>query len=212
MKFSKFMAVLFGMLGIALAVFTVRLGFRALDAKPQLVRAPEAARAQAEAMLEAVCEGDFASAGQMLQGQPSLGAGRPAGDAAGQLVWDAFMDSLSYEFSGACYATDSGVAWDVRLTGLDISSVTEVLRDRSQTLLAQRVAQAENISEIYDENNDYREDFVMDVLLDAVAAALEEDAEYITKDITLNLVYLQGQWWIVPEDGLLEAISGGILS
>lgn len=212
MKFSKLMAVLFGLLGIALAVVSVQLGFRALDAQPQLVRAPEAARVQAEAMLDAVCQGDFASAGQMLQGQPSLGADRAAGDASGELVWEAFMDSLSYEFLSECYATDSGVAWDVRLTALDISSVTDALRDRSQALLAQRVAEAEDVTQVYDENNDYREDFVMEVLLDAVTAALEEDASYITKDITLNLVYRQGQWWIVPEDALLDAISGGILN
>lgn len=212
MKFSKFAAVLLGLLGIAIAVFTVKLGVWALDAEPQLVQVPASAQARAEALMEAVCSGDFAAAQEMLQGKPSLGADRSAGDTAGELVWEAFVDSLSYEFTGECYATDSGIAWGARVTALDITSVTQVLRDRSQELLAQRVEEAEDITDIYDENNDYREEIVMEVLLDSIAIALEQDARYITKDITLKLVYQQGQWWVVPESELLEAISGGILN
>lgn len=212
MKFSKCIAILFGLMGIALAVFAVKLGFSAMDAQPELVQVPEPARERAEALLDAVCEGDFTAAGEMFQGQPSLGVDRPAADEAGVLVWNAFVDSLSYEFLGECYATDSGVAWDVRLTALDMTSVTGALREHSQTLLSQRVEQAQDVSEIYDENNDYREEFVMDVLMDSVAIALEQDAQYVTKDFTLNLVYQQGQWWVVPEEALLEAISGGIIS
>ena len=75
----------------------------------------------------------------------------------------------------------------------------------------QRVAEAEDPGEVYDENNDYREDLVMEVLQTAAREALQSDAREISWEITLNLVYENGQWWIMPEQTLLEAISGGIL-
>jgi hypothetical protein len=66
------------------------------------------------------------------------------------------------------------------------------------------------MSEVYGPNNDYREDFVMAVLRDAVQEALAEDAKSTTVSITLELVYADSQWWVVPSDELIRAISGGI--
>ena len=40
---------------------------------------------------------------------------------------------------------------------------------------------------------------------------LEQDAKQTSWELTLNLVYENGQWWIMPEQDLLRAISGGIL-
>ena len=68
------------------------------------------------------------------------------------------------------------------------------------------------ISEIYDSNNEYREDFVLGALYDAALAALEEDAATVSWDVTLNLIYQDGQWWIMPDQSLLQAISGGVLN
>lgn len=100
---------------------------------------------------------------------------------------------------------------DIQITAMDIDSVTVNLRQRAQTLLEQRIGQAKDTSEIYDENNEYREDFVMDALYDAAREALAEDAKTVSWEITLNLIYQEGQWWIMPEAKLLQAISGGIL-
>ena len=43
-----------------------------------------------------------------------------------------------------------------------------------------------------------------------VLEALAEDAKSTTVSITLELVYADGQWWVVPSDDLIRAISGGI--
>ena len=94
---------------------------------------------------------------------------------------------------------------------MDVTSVTAVLKDRSQALLEQRVEEAEDLEDVYDENLQYREDFVMDVLYDAAVMALKEDAKTITAELTLNLSYQNEQWWIAADRELLDAISGGIL-
>lgn len=210
MKISKLFSGIFGLLGAALLAVTVLVSVNALDDAPVLVEAPEAALTQSEAMMEALAQGDFSGAAARMQGQPQLGVDREPADEVGKMIWSAFVDSIRYEFTGECYATDSGIARNVTIETLDISSVTASLRQRSQTLLNQRVAQAEDVEQIYDENGDYREDFVMEVLHDAAREALKEDAVSVSKEITLNLVYQQGQWWVVPDQALLAAISGAI--
>ena len=210
MKSSKLLSRILAVLGAVLAAGTVALCLSCLHVSPVLLTAPEAALERSEVLMDAVEEGDYAAVGSMLYGQPALGVDREPADEVGILIWDAFKDSISYEFKGMCYAADSGVARDVTITALDISSVTAPLKERSQNLLSQRVAAAENVTEVYDEDNNYREQFVMDVLYDAAVQALEEDAVQTQWDVTLNLTYQDGQWWVVPEEALLEAISGGV--
>ena len=146
----------------------------------------------------------------MIYGDLSFGVDSLPEDPVSLMFWNAFQESLSYTLEGELYTTREGLAQKVRVTGLDFSSVTATLRERSQHLLEQRVANAEDMSEIYDENNEYREELVMSVLYEAAQAALAEDAEYPEKEIIVNVIYRQGQWWIVADDALLDAVSGGI--
>lgn len=210
MKISKFFSGIFGLLGILLLAAAVLVSLSALQASPVLLDAPEAALARSEAMMEAVAQGDFTQAGQLMLGQPNLGADREPADPVGKMIWELFVGSIRYEFIGDCYATDSGIARDAVIETLDISSVTASLRDRSQKLLNQRVSQAEDVSQIYDEKGDYREDFVMEVLQEAVSQSLAEDAVYTQRQVTMNLRYQDGQWWVLPEQPLLTAIFGSI--
>lgn len=210
MKITKLFSGLFAALGVMTMLVTAVVSLSSLNRMPQLLTPPEAALAQSEAVMEAVAQGDYTAAGNRMYGQPSLGVDRDPADAVGVLIWDAFVDSFTYEFTGDCYATDSGLARNVTVTTLDISSVTANLKARSEALLEQRVAQAEDVTEIYDQDNNYREEFVMQVLYDATVQALQEDAAYLTQELTVNLVYQQEQWWVMPEQPLLRAISGGI--
>ena len=82
---------------------------------------------------------------------------------------------------------------------------------RSEALLEQRVAEAEDPYDVYDENLQYREDVVMEVLYAAAEDALAEDATTTTVDLTVNMVYQNEIWWIIADTNLLDAISGGIL-
>lgn len=208
---KKVLSVVFAIVGIAAAAAAVYLGLSNRDTDPVLLAPPEAAKQQVEGLMDAVCAGDYTAASAYLQGQPNLGVDREATDEVGVLIWNAFCDSMSYELVGECYATEAGLAQNVKLSYMDITSVTAVLKERSQALLEQRVAEAENLNDVYDENLQYRESFVMDVLYDAAAAALEEDAATMTAELTVNMIYQDGTWWIIADKELLDAISGGIL-
>lgn len=211
MRKTNFLSGFFAVLGFCAIALGLVLAMGNRDAKPVLLTSPDAARTQITQTMDALCEGDYETAGKHLYGKPDLGMDREAGEPVGNLVWDAFVQSLSYELSGDCYTTDTGLAQNVVIRGLDIDSVTATLGDRSQALLEERVEEAKDPSELYDENNDFREDLVMEVLYEAAQQALEQDAAEKTWEITVNLVYENGQWWVLPETALLQAISGGIL-
>ena len=202
----------FALLAILAAAAGIYLGIGSIGTAPVLAKQPESAQERVVTLMDAVCSSDYDTVSAQLLGQPQLGLDREASDTVGDLLWDALEDSRSYAIAGDCYATNTGLAWDVELTCLDLNSVTANLRQRSQALLELRVEAAEDTAEVYDENNEYREEFVMDVLYDAAVEALEEDAQTVTYSFTLNLTYANGQWWIKPESALLEAISGGIVS
>ena len=202
--------VLFGLPALVLAVAALMLSVKYLDAAPILVQVPEDAVQTLDVVLTAVCEGDYETAGKNMYGTPDLGASRQPSDEVGRMIWDAFVDSTSYELVDECFATDSGLAQKVTFRSLEFSSVTAKLGDRARTLLEQHVAEAEDVSQIYDEENNYREDFVMDVLKEAVEQALREDVQYTQQEFVINLTYKDGRWWVIPGQELLSAVSGGI--
>jgi hypothetical protein len=208
---AKLIGLVFILAGVAVAGFAVETAKNNLDSIPVLLAPVEEAESQAVALMEAVSNGDYATAGTLILGNPKLGVDRDPADAVGVMIWDAFVESYSYEMVGESFATDSGIAQNVKVSYLKISSVTKNLRERSQTLLEERVAQAEDVDEIYDENNDYKESFVMEVLKDAVSDALAEDAEMTGAEFTINLVYRDGNWVVVSDSALLAAISGEIV-
>lgn len=211
MKLSKVFAALAGLIGVAIAAGAVYVALNNLDTAPQLVQPPEEALERTETMMEAVSQGDFTAASEVMYGKPNLGVDREPADEVGVMIWELFLESISYEFTGDLYATEEGLSRNITIESLDISSVTVSLRERAQTLLAQRVEEAEDVDQIYNDEGEYREEFVMEVLYEAVEAALAEDAQTVHWEITLNLIYNDEQWWILPEQTLLEAISGGIV-
>lgn len=208
---KKLLAALFAAVGICAGAAAVHIGMNYTDTNPWLLSQPTVARDGIVRMMDAVCAGDYEAASLEILGNPSLGVDREAADEAGVLIWNAFQDSMQYELAGECYSTEDGLAQDITVSCMDIESVTVNLKERAQTLLEQRVREAEDPAEIYDENNEYRGDFVMQVLYDAAAAALREDAVMKTVELTVKLSYQNGRWWVVADNGLFNAISGGIL-
>ena len=211
MKLSKLMGALFGVAGVCAAVLCVNLAFQKMDASPVLVEQPEAALEQVEILMEAVSSNDYVAASAVMQGNPVFGADREPADAVSGLIWDAFVESVSYELVGELYATDSGVAQNITITALDMNSVTVNLKERSEKLLEQRIKETDDPDEVYNEQNEYREDFVMQVLYDAAVQALKEDAKLVTSEVAVYMTYENGQWWIVADPALLSAITGGVL-
>ena len=110
MKISRFFSGFFLSVAIVLMCLALVLVMGQPGAKPTLMTTAPEAQAQVSAVMDAICRGDFSAAEPYLLGQPKLGADRESSGAAADLIWDAFLGSLSYQLNGACYATDTGVA------------------------------------------------------------------------------------------------------
>lgn len=211
MKFTRILSAFYGLTAVAAAGLAIYLCLTAGERGPVLLTPADDARQQVCAVMDAVAAGDFQGAAELLDSEGDLGLDRAPADPLGTFLWDAYADSFSYELLGECYPTADGLAQNVRLTCLDLPGVTEHLRDYAQQMLAQRIAETEDPSEIYDENNQYRESFVMEVLYDAAALALEENGRDKSAEITLNLVWQDGCWQVRADDRLLDVLSGDVL-
>lgn len=210
MKLAKFFSVLFGILGSILLLGSIVLCLVSLDAPVKLVETPKEAALCSAEFMGAIEAGDFSAAAKRMYGQPELGAQTPPTDAASAQVWDAFLGSISYVFQDSCYATDTGIARKVSVTALDIPSVTENLDARVHALLSQKVASATDMAQLYDESNNFRPELIDQVMAEALSQALDQDARTVTREVTLNLVHRDGQWWVVPDGALLQLLSGGV--
>ena len=211
MILKKILGVILVLAGLILAAGGICVSFASLNAQPVLVSEPVEASGRVTKLMDAIVAGDYEKASSVIYGNPKLGLDREPAEEVGAMLWKAFTESQSYELKGGCVADNSGLTQQVVMTYLDISSVTANLADRSETILTKRIEAAENLDEIYDANNEYREDVVMEALKEAVTMALKEDAKQTSVELTLNLIYRDKQWWVVSNSQLMNAISGGIV-
>jgi len=209
MKIRSGISAVFAMLAAMVAAASVFLVVTSRGRQPVLLYAPEEAKLCVEEMMEAICDGDFVSAAGWMYGSPDLGIAREPEDAVNKTFWNAFVSSLDYELVGQLYATDTGMAQDVKIISMELAAATEKLGQRAEELLQQGMEQAADASEIYDASNGYKDSFVESVITQAAQDALEEDTRYSYRIVTLQLVYSGDQWWVMPNRELLNAISGG---
>ena len=201
MKRAAGIGYLFAAMAILTAALAVGLTYFCREKLPVLVSVPEEASMCADHLMAAVCDGDYQEAQTMLYGMPDLGLDRKPEHPIGEMIWEAYLRSLDYILVGEVYATECGLAQDVKLISMEPDSVTKNLGIRAQHLLNEKVNTAQYVSELYDAENEYREDLVMEVLQEAARQALEEDTRYTYRILQLPLVYGDGQWWVEPEEG-----------
>lgn len=208
MTIRKFVSCIFAVLGTVLLVFSIGLCLLSLDAPVRMAAVPEGAQVCAETFREAVNRGDLAAASGLIYGQPDLGVEAQPATQQGALVWEAYTGSLAGEFAGDFYADQSGLARKLQLTALDVSALMENLAQYAQDSLTAKINAAEALTEIYDENNNYRESLVEQVLQEALQRAMNQDMATVTREVTIKLIYRDGNWWIQPDQALLQALSG----
>ena len=208
MTIRKFISGVFAVLGTVLLVFSVGLCLLSLDARVRMKAVPDGAKLCAEAFYDAVNRGDLAAASGLIYGQPDLGVEAQPSTQQGEMVWNAYKESLTCEFSGDYFATQTGLSRKAEITALDISALMGNLAAYAGNSMSAKVSAAENPEELYDENNNYRETLVEQVLLEAMRQALSHDAATVAREVTIRLTYRDGSWWIMPDQELLQTLSG----
>lgn len=208
MKIARFFSVIFAALGSLLLVGSIALCLFSLKAPVRILEVPQGAVDCSESFAQALQAGDLTAASRLMYGQPDLGAEGTSADPETALVWKTFLETLSFEFTGKCYAVENGFARDASITTLDAASVTRKLGERAQTLVNQKIASAASLEEVYDENGNFRKELAEQILDTALRQSLEQDAHTTSREVTVKLVNRDGGWWVVPDQVLLQALSG----
>lgn len=208
MKVARVFAVIFGIAGVLLMLGTAVLCFGSLDS-PARAEVPEAVKVCAEELVQTLCEGDLASVEGRLYGSPRLGTDRElTGEAAA--VWEIFREGISCELASEVYVSGSSFAVDAVITVPKMESITDSVTGHAKNILNERIAAAEKMDELYDENGDFRKELMDDILAKAVELALAEEPEMMTFETTLGFVYQAEQWYVVPDGNLMQALQGGL--
>ncbi len=208
MKIARFFSVIFAVLGFLLLIGSMGLCLVSRNAPIRILEMPQEAVEISESFAQALNDGDLTAAAQLIYGQPDLGAEGAPADPETAAVWNAFLDSICLEYSGKCHAEDSGLSRTGSLEMLDIAAVTEKLPERAQSLVNRKIASAESLTEIYDESGSFRKELVEEILQQALQQSLTQDARTVTREITVKLIHRDGKWWVVPDQALLQALSG----
>jgi len=208
MKIARFFAVIFAVLGFLLLLGSFGLCLFSLNAPVRILELPQEAIAVTETFAQALNNGDLSAAAQYVYGQPNLGAEGTPADPETAAVWNAFLNSISFEYTGKCQAENSGLSRTASIVTLDIASVTERLPERAQALVNQKIVSAESLTDIYDETGSFREELVTEILRQALQQSLTQDAQTITREVSVKLINRDGKWWVVPDQALLQVLSG----
>jgi len=208
MKSTKIVSALFGVLFVLLLMGTAALGISARSNAPVMAGSLESAEVRTEALMEAICSRDYAAAEKLISGKPDLEPNREPATELSKVLWEAYGESMSYEFQSGCYFDDYGVYRDVKVTLLDIPALMEQLQSRSAMILSGKAVS--NPAEAYDGNGGYRQEFIMKALAEAAEEMIREDSYLTTWDLTLQLTGRRGQWVVQQDHGLMSLIAGGI--
>lgn len=197
----------FGVAAALLAAATVFLSFSAMNKAPVVLKGSQEALSAVREMLVDVRTGDAEKISSHFTPGTDLAQyyqlDHPAANRLIGHVWE----NLKAEILTDAYADTGTLAVDVEITAPDSAALTKQMQKFTAPLLNTAVDEATDVNAITDENNQYRESFLQSVLIEAVDAAAAFTPTK-TRTITVHVQCRDGLWEILPEDTLINALSG----
>lgn len=195
-------------LGLLLVVFTGALAFSARNHPVTLLSEPREAEETVQELVDALNQSDLSQVSLVLYGQPVLEDQPDFGNPFLTTVWERYLDSLICRVEGDCVASDSGLSQSIIMDALDIQGALPQVERRYHELLPLR-SESEAAETVYNDDGSYREEFVLAVLDEAAREVLSQNCDTLSRCVTLTLVYREGRWWVLPQDGLMDILAGG---
>lgn len=202
--FSRVLTIL----GLALVLFSGALAFTAREFPVTLLSQPTDAEETVQTLVDALNQGDLSQASLVLYGQPALEETPDFDSPFLATVWARYLESLCCRAEGGCIASDSGLSQRIIMDALDIQGALPKVERRYAELLPLR-AQSEASETVYHDDGSYRENFVLSVLDEAAREVFSQDCDTLSRRVTLALVYREGRWWVLPQEGLMDILAGG---
>ena len=203
MKITNHLSSLFGVLFVLLLCVSLALTAFMRNTSPATAEPFTAADFMTEGFMEALCSGDYTTAEKYLNSNTSIAPEQEFTNALTKTLWDAYIQTLSYEFHGGCYSDDYGLYRDVTVTATDISALMAELQEQSAILLANKALET-------DTDGDYSQEFIMDTLAEASAEMVCTKDFTTERTLTLQVVYHNGRWMVQPTPQLIDLMQGSM--
>lgn len=204
-KISSTVLSILGFLAVIAGIIAV---FWGLQAEPVILREPERARQCAEGFLNAINNGNLTEAAGYLPDPSALGEVPENADPVSTLIWDTYRSQMDTRATSELYTTTDGLCMDMELTTLDVDNAVERIGSLAVKRMQECVAFASDMSELYDDDGQYRPELVDDVLQRAALETLMSSLPTKTTSITLHLVQSGEVWRVIPDQALINALSG----
>lgn len=209
MKISKLASAMFFAAGTVLLVGSVVMSFAALSRPAKAVKPTQEANACAQSVLRALDDGDLSKVEEYFYGKPTLGLDREPATAEGKQIWNAYRDSIAVTTDGYCYGEGTNIYQTAKVTAMDITGTLSQWDKGAGELLKQKIDAAEDPAVLLDEGGDVPQTLKDELRGQALTQALA-DAKTVTTQITFQLIEKDGQWWAVPDQAMLDVLSGGL--
>ena len=209
MRISKLASAVFAVAGTVLLVGSVVMSFVALGRPTTAVEPTREANDVARSVLSALDHGDLSKVGTYFYGAPALGLDREPATAEGKQIWNAYRDSITVTADEGCYAEGTTIYQTAQVTALDISEALSRLDEEAAALLSKRLETAEDPAALLDENGEVPQTLKDELCAQALTQVLA-DAKTVTTQITFQLMEQDGQWWVLPDQAMLDVLSGAV--
>ena len=209
MKISKLASAMFFAAGTVLLVGSVVMSFAALSRPAKAVKPTQEANACAQSVLSALDDGDLSKVEEYFYGKPTLGLEREPATAEGKQIWNAYRDSIAVTTDGYCYGEGTNIYQTAKVTAMDITGTLSQWDKGAGELLKQKIDAAEDPAVLLDEGGDVPQTLKDELRGQALTQALA-DAKTVTTQIPFQLIEKDGQWWAVPDQAMLDVLSGGL--
>lgn len=206
---SKLASAVFAFVGTVLLVGSIVTSFAALNKPAKAVKPTREANDFAQLVLGALEDGDFTAVEGYLYGKPSLGLDREPAAAEGKQLWNAYRDSIAVTTDESCYGEGTNIYQTAQVSAMDIPAALSRLDSEAAALLNQRLETAEEPAALLDENGEVPQALKDELRTQALTQVLS-DAKTVTTQITFQLIEKDGQWWALPDQALLDVLSGGL--
>lgn len=208
MKVARVFAVVFAVVGMVLLLVCPIVFLANRNSPVKITESPQGALVCSETLAAGVNEGNYAAIAEVLYGQPKLGAGDVPADGYTALLWETFRSEMTFSYSSKLYLLDGELARDAVITVPDIARILELVEKEATALLEQQAQAAEDPRAVFTAEGGYRPELMEQALQNALGRVLQGEVPCISCNVTVKLIFRDDQWWAVPDQTFLKAISG----
>lgn len=159
---------------------------------------------------DALISGDYTTAYSCLSDYTGLGLEVAPDDENAAQIYEALKASYEYTLSGSAKVDKLSATQSVRFKYLDLESLEDSVEDGVMRNL-EKIVKSRPGSEVYDENNKYLPSVTAEAYSASLQSVLSHANSYYTADtIDIDLTYSNGQWLIVTNQAMLNALMGGV--